>query len=100
MQQQILITVSLEDLEQLIKNSLLDVLKTNLVLQKESNTIDGYLTRQQASKKLHLSLTTLDTYTKKGIINAVKIGHRILYKESDIDDSLLSKIDSIKYKIN
>lgn len=30
----------------------------------------------------------------------LKIGHRVLYKESDIDESLFSKIESIKCKIN
>lgn len=93
-----LITITKEDLKELLKNSILEALNES---EKNQSPIEKelcYLTREETSKKLHLSLTTLDTYTKKGFINAVKIGHRVLYKESDINDSLFSKIKSIKYK--
>ena len=92
-----LITLSVEDLQYRIKNSVAEVLQDKLP-QQTTEDGDSYLTRQQVAKQLHLSLTTLDTYTKEGLLTSYKIGHRVLYKKSDLDSSLLEKISSVKYK--
>lgn len=92
-----LITLSVEDLQSIIKNAVGEVLQNSQPQQKE-NDEESYLTRQQVAKKLHLSLTTLDTYTKEGLLIGYSIGHRVLYKKSEINSSLLEKIGSVKYK--
>ena len=92
-----LITLSVEDLQSIIKNAVGEVLQNSQPKQKENNE-DSYLTRQQVANYLHLSLTTLDTYTKEGLLTSYKIGHRVLYKKSEINSSLLEKISSVKYK--
>lgn len=92
-----LITLSVEDLQSIIKNAVGEVLQNSRLQQKEDDE-ESYLTRQQVAKQLHLSLTTLDTYTKEGLLTSYKIGHRVLYKKSDLDSSLLEKISSVKYK--
>ena len=58
-----------------------------------------FLTRQQTAEKLHISLSTLDTYTKLGILNAKRMGKRVLYSADDITDSMIDKINSQKNKM-
>ncbi|MBA7545996.1 hypothetical protein ES705_38378 [subsurface metagenome] len=48
----------------------------------------NYLTRLEVAKRLNVSLPTLNEYTKRGLIPAYRIGARVLYKESEIDDAL------------
>ncbi|WP_143884248.1 helix-turn-helix domain-containing protein [Chryseobacterium binzhouense] len=92
-----LITLSVEDLHTIIKSAVGEALQSSQPRQKE-NDEDAYLTRQQVSKYLHLSLTTLDTYTKEGLLTSCKIGHRVLYKKSVITTSLQDKINAVKHK--
>lgn len=95
--EQIFISIPLEKFEEVIKASVSEVLNANI----EKDTQDSekaYLTRQQTAKLLHISLTTLDTYTREEIIKGYKMGHRVLYKKSDIGDALLEKIKSVKFK--
>ncbi len=97
MNEQIFISIPLEQFKEIIKSTTLEVV--NSVVKKPNQETEGsYLTRQQVAKQLHLSLTTLDTYTKEGLLTSYKIGHRVLYKKSDLDSSLLEKISSVKYK--
>jgi|GEM_PF-609061 len=58
-----------------------------------------FYSRIQTAEKLHISLTTLDTYTRLGILNAVKVGNRVLYKSADLNESLSEKINNIKHKM-
>ncbi len=51
---------------------------------------DKLLTRQQTADTLQISLVTLWTWTKKGVISANRIGNKIRYKESDIMNALQS----------
>jgi len=91
-----LITLSVDELEKIIKKSVSEVLKTPL-LQKQSEE-ETFLTREETAKKLHISLGTLDSYTKLRLIKAEKLGNRVLYRTSDIDEALSEKISLIKYK--
>jgi excisionase family DNA binding protein len=54
----------------------------------DNSTHENFLTRQEVSKKLNITLPTLHNYTKRGLIKSYKIGSRILYKESDIDRAI------------
>ena len=47
-----------------------------------------YLTREQAAKKLHITLPTLGAWTKAGRIKSYKIARRVLYKPEDIEEAL------------
>ena len=91
-----LISISVDDLQNIIKQSVAEVLSTSLS-QKEISE-DETLTRKQTAKLLHISLTTLDTYSRLGIIKGRKVGHRVLYKKSEINDSLAEKINLVKFK--
>lgn len=48
----------------------------------------SYLTRQEAAELLHLTLPTLHTYTQSGLITAKRIGTRVLYSETDLQNAL------------
>ncbi len=58
---------------------------------------DTYLTRKETAKKFRISLPTLNELTKSGRVRAYKIGGRVLYREQDIEASLM-EIQSNKFK--
>lgn len=53
------------------------------MLDLKSNLEKTY-TRKQTAELLHVSLPTLWSYSKKGIIKSVNFGNRVLYTESAI----------------
>ncbi len=48
-----------------------------------------YLTRQEVSKILKVSLVTLSEWNKKKILNPYRLGNLIRYKRSEIDLALI-----------
>lgn len=48
-----------------------------------------YLTRKEVSNLLTVSLVTLNKWNKTGRLKAYGIGKRVLYKQSDINNSLI-----------
>lgn len=57
---------------------------------KNLKTEDELLTRSDTSKVLKVTLPTLHKWTKEGRIRAYRIGNRIRYKRSEIDNALRS----------
>jgi len=49
---------------------------------------DQIRTRTETAKILHVTLATLNEYTKTGKIVANRIGNRVLYRDSDIHAAL------------
>lgn len=49
-----------------------------------------WITRKEASEILGVSLVTIHDWSKKGILNPSKIGNRVRFQRSDIDQILLS----------
>jgi len=47
-----------------------------------------YLSREEVCSLLRISLPTLNTYTRKGILKGSKIGTRVLYLASDVQAAL------------
>ena len=47
-----------------------------------------FLTRKETARKLKVSLVTLTDWVNRGRIKAHKIGGRVLFRESDVDDAL------------
>lgn len=95
-----LITLTTDDLANIIKNSVSEALQQAGKPQPQTQAEQSeFYTRKQTADKLHISLTTLDTYTRLGILNAVKVGHRVLYKSADLNESLSEKISQIKNKM-
>jgi len=56
-------------------------------LQKSLETIhsgEELLSRKQMKDRLGIAYSTLDEYSKTGILNSYRIGHRIYFKWSEI----------------
>lgn len=79
--------VTPESLKKEIVESIKEVLFE--FLKKESKE-DKLLTRSEVAKVLAISLPTLRSYVKRGIIKEHRVGSRVLYKWSDILESLPS----------
>jgi len=79
--------ISKEEISDLIETTIVKVL-ANKQLQEEVN--NKLLNREQAAKYLDISLGTLHTHTKTGKIRGQRIGGRLLYRKSDLDNSTTS----------
>lgn len=56
----------------------------------------AYITRKEAAALLHVSLPTLNKYTKTGKLKSFKINGRVLCRREDIDAALTS-VEPLKY---
>jgi hypothetical protein len=56
-----------------------------------------YRTRKETAKKLHISLPTLNEYTKLGKLKGHRIMGRVLYREDEID-AALTAVQPLKYR--
>lgn len=94
-----------ESLKSLLKDELKDIVKEAIreMNSESKNSVQfsiadtELLDRKQAAQILNISLPTLDLYSKEGVINARRIGKKILYRK----DELLSagkKVSLNKYK--
>ncbi len=63
----------------------------------QKDTTGEYLTRNEVCKLLKISLTTLHYYTTGGTIKGYRIRGRILYKTTDVNNSV-QEIQTLKYK--
>ena len=97
MQQITLSQLSLEELTQEITTPLLVKIEA-LEARVAKNDSDVLWTREEASKRLKIDLSTLSRWTKQGKITAHSIGSRIFYKESSIQEALV-KLDSSKNEV-
>ncbi len=55
----------------------------------ESNSEDKLLTRKEVAKLLSISLPTLRSYVKRGLLKEHRIGARVLYKKSEVIESFV-----------
>lgn len=90
-------TIPTEELEKLVLKSVNMAIQPLISSQKNVENEDLLITRKEAADLLHISLTTLDTYTKQGLLVRYKVGHRVLYKKSEIIASI-GVIKSVKFK--
>lgn len=58
--------------------------------EKEGLT-EKLLTRLETAKLLSISLPTLRSYVKRGIIKECRVGSRVLYKWEDVSDAISTK---------
>lgn len=56
-----------------------------------------FITRNQCSKILGISLPTLNEWTKQGLIIGYRIGTRVRYKKGEILDAV-KQIQTLKYR--
>ena len=96
MEKEIVLT-SQENLRDLISEIVRGELTTFFCKEKKSE--NHYLTRKQVAEMLGISLVTLSSWTKEGIIKAVRIGNSVRYKMEDVEQAL-QDIKSVKYMRN
>jgi excisionase family DNA binding protein len=58
---------------------------------------EKYITRKETAQILGVSLVTIHSWTKTGLITGYRIGTRIRFKESEILESL-NKVQTLKYR--
>lgn len=56
---------------------------------KQANFTEQYLTRDEVSELLKISLSTIHNWTKKGELQPYQIGGRVYFKISDIESSMI-----------
>ena len=95
MTEQIFFNVPLEKLKPVFKEWMKEVLSETK--QEPQENSPELLTRKQVSEILGISLVTLNEWTKKGIIPALKIGTRVRY-EKDAVYAALNKVETLKYR--
>lgn len=99
--QNLLVTLNVGDLKKLIQEAIKDELK-NFTNQIQTSTIpdkdesDILLTREEASKILKVSYTTLFNWNKDGILPIEKLGKRVYYPKSRI----MKKLNCNQTQIN
>ena len=84
----IVVTIPFNELEGVIKEWIKECQNTAPNIQ--SNNQKKFLTRKEAASELHVSLVTLSSYIKTGILPAVKIGTRVLIPEESLHGALQS----------
>ena len=72
-------------------NPLQELINNKLNPQKKNATV------KQAAKRLNVSEQTIANYIKKGLIDATKIGRRIVINLESLDNTL-KEVKSLKYR--
>lgn len=57
-------------------------------LSQKTKEPDKYITRQEAADILHITLPTLLTWTLDGKVKGYRIGRRVLYKKSEVEQAV------------
>ncbi|WP_288955330.1 helix-turn-helix domain-containing protein [uncultured Polaribacter sp.] len=79
--------ISVEELADKVADKLMFKIQNYLdELSKPKN--DELLTRKEVANYLRISLVTIHSWNKYGILNPIRMGNRILYKKQDILDVL------------
>ena len=82
----IVVTIPFNELEDVIKEWIKECQGAAQSIQ--TNNQKKFLTRKEAASALHVSLVTLGSYIKTGILPAVKIGTRVLIPEESLHSAL------------
>lgn len=56
---------------------------------KQANLTEQYLTREDVSDLLKISLSTIHNWCNKGILQPFQLGGRVYFKASDIECSMI-----------
>lgn len=69
----------------------------NLTTTLQNDTAPELITRKETALLLGISLPTLHSWTKKGVLPAKRIGSRIRYEKSAVFEALKS-VEPLKYR--
>ena len=89
--------IDVESLQNIISEAIKNELQ-NLNTKEPTTPKKGvYGSRKEVAKELRITLPTLHEYTKNGTLKGYRIGGRVLYKWTEVFESL-DMIQSLKYK--
>ena len=69
-------------------NLLFETKLTEILKQFKPEETTKFLTRKEVCQLLKISLPTLHNWTKEGMVKSYKIGTRVLYKTTEIEEAL------------
>ncbi|GAK95502.1 hypothetical protein JCM19294_2284 [Nonlabens tegetincola] len=76
--------ITLDELAEAVSEKLMTKIKLYLNQVEESKDHDTYLTREEAAQYFKISLGTLWSWTKKGVVKSCRIGNRVYYLKADL----------------
>ncbi len=77
-------TITPDELKQIVREAVLETM-----IEKNETPVEmKTYTRYETCEILHISLSTLETYVKKGAITCTRVGKRVLFSQDDIDRAL------------
>ena len=76
--------VTVDELAEAISEKLMPKIKLYLDQVEESKDHDTYLTREEAAQYFSISLGTLWSWTKKGILKFCRVGNKVYYLKADL----------------
>jgi len=92
MERIVLLSVSIEELKEIIGEVLEEKLKQFVPKVTPAVTPQKeFLTAKEACVMLHISPTTLWHYTREGKLNSHRIGRRRLFRYEELKDAILNK---------
>ena len=83
---EMLISLTVEKLENIIENKISKAIEKLKLKQVETSPkADKLLTRNETASLFGISLVTLNKWSKLGILKSYKIGGKVLYKLSELE---------------
>jgi len=77
-------TITPDELKQIVREAVLETMTE----KNDKPAERKFYTCYEICEILHISLSTLDTYVKKGAITCSHVGKCVLYSQDDIDKAL------------
>jgi hypothetical protein len=74
-----------------------EAVKEELSNHEHTENNEKLWSRQKTADELGVTLVSLNTYTKKGILQSYKISGKILYRKDEVLTAL-EKVKNLKYK--
>jgi excisionase family DNA binding protein len=94
MEQILLNGITTEELRNMIRDVIKEVIN---ISPKQVVSNNDLLSRSEVSKKLGVSLTTLNDWTKRGFLQSYRMGNRVYYKPFEVEESLI-QVKNLKYR--
>lgn len=83
---EMLISLTVEKLENIIENKISKAIEKLKLKQVETSPkSDKLLTRNETASLFGISLVTLNKWSKLGILKSYKVGGKVLYKQSELE---------------
>lgn len=94
MEQIILSGLTVEQFGQIIGDKVKEVLEQKEQAKKQvppSIKEGKFISRKETAKLLHISLPTLNEWTKEGTLKSYRIGTRVLYKPDEVMETVTQR---------